>query len=240
MDSKATEKTAVNLKRIRLEKGLSQAELADKAGINSSYYSKIERSDLKPSIDVLEKIAKALEVKSSDIFPFYLMINNLSEFKKNYWGDNNSTEVMFHPANTLPNNPDNITSVMGAVFNDGNLLLTKPIRGWGLPGGHIEDNESPEECLRRECIEEAGVEIGNLKLIGYWKTKKLKKLESNKIYPDEGFQLLYIADAIKVNDFVPMHEVSERMFIPTEEVRNIHHNYDNFEEILNYITSIQD
>ena len=77
MDSKATEKTAVNLKRIRLEKGLSQAELADKAGINSSYYSKIERSDLKPSIDVLEKIAKALEVKSSDIFPFYLMINNL-------------------------------------------------------------------------------------------------------------------------------------------------------------------
>ena len=70
MDSKATEKTAGNLKRIRLEKGLSQAELADKAGINSSYYSKIERSDLKPSIDVLEKIAKALEVKSSDIFPF--------------------------------------------------------------------------------------------------------------------------------------------------------------------------
>ena len=167
------------------------------------------------------------------------MINNLSEFKKNYWGENNSTEVMFHPANTLPNNPDNITSVMGAVFNDGNLLLTKPIRGWGLPGGHIEDNESPEECLRRECIEEAGVEIGNLKLIGYWKTKKLKKLESNKIYPDEGFQLLYIANAIKVNDFVPMHEVSERMFIPAEEVRNIHHNYDNFEEILKYVISVR-
>ena len=70
MDSKATKKTAGNLKRIRLEKGLSQADLADKAGINSNYYSKIERSDLKPSIDVLGKIAKALKVKSSDIFPF--------------------------------------------------------------------------------------------------------------------------------------------------------------------------
>jgi ADP-ribose pyrophosphatase YjhB (NUDIX family) len=167
------------------------------------------------------------------------MINNLSEFKKNYWGEDNSTEVMFHPANTLPNNPDNITSVMGAVFNDGNLLLTKPIRGWGLPGGHIEDNESPEECLKRECIEEADVEIGNLKLIGYWKTKKLKKLESNKKYPDEGYQLLYIADAIKVNDFVPIHEVSERLFIPAEEVRNILHNYDNFEEILKYVISVR-
>ncbi len=82
---------------------------------------------------------------------------------------------------------------MGAVFNDGNLLLTKPIRGWGLPGGHIEDNVSPEECLKRECIEEGDVEIGNLKLIGYWKIKKLKKVESNKKYPDEGYQLLYIA-----------------------------------------------
>jgi len=49
---------------------LSQADVADKAGINSNYYSKIERSDLKPSIDVLGKIAKALKVKSSDIFPF--------------------------------------------------------------------------------------------------------------------------------------------------------------------------
>jgi len=48
MDSKASRKTASNLKRIRLEKGLSQADVADKAGINSNYYSKIERSDLKP------------------------------------------------------------------------------------------------------------------------------------------------------------------------------------------------
>ena len=162
------------------------------------------------------------------------------KFNVNYWGENNSTEVQFHISQSLPDNTDNITAVMGVVFNNGNLLLTKPIRGWGLPGGHIEDNESPEECLMRECIEEADVEISNLKLIGYWKTKKLKKLESNKKYPDEGYQLLYIADAIKVNDFVPMHEVSERMLIPTHEVRNIHHNYDNFEEILDYITSIQD
>jgi len=162
------------------------------------------------------------------------------KFNVNYWGENNSTEVMFHPANTLPNNLDNITSVMGAVFNNGNLLLTKPRRGWGLPGGHIEAKESPEECLKRECIEEAGVEIDNLKLIGYWKTKKIKKLESNKQYPDDGYQLLYIANTVKIYDFIPMHEVSERKFIPTQEVGNTHHNYDNFEEILNYITSIQD
>ena len=46
MDSKATEKTAGNLKRIRLEKGLSQADLADKAGINSNYYSRYSRRNI--------------------------------------------------------------------------------------------------------------------------------------------------------------------------------------------------
>ena len=61
---------ARNIKQIRLQKGLTQAELAKKAGINSNYYAKIERSDLKPSVDTLEKIIKALGVKSSDVFPF--------------------------------------------------------------------------------------------------------------------------------------------------------------------------
>jgi len=166
------------------------------------------------------------------------MVYNTSEFKKIYWGENNSTEVQFHTAESLPNNTDNITSVMGAIFLEGKLLLTKPRRGWGLPGGHIEENESPEESLKRECIEEAGVEIDNLKLIGYWKTRKLINLDSNKQYPNEGYQLLFIAEAAKINDFIPMHEVSDRKFVYPDEVKNIHHNYENFEEILKYIISM--
>jgi len=166
------------------------------------------------------------------------MANHSSGFKKIYWGENNSTEVQFHTAESLPKNTDNITSVMGAIFHEGKLLLTKPRRGWGLPGGHIEANESPEECLKRECIEEAGVEIDNLKLIGYWKTRKLINLDSNKQYPNEGYQLLYIAQAPKINDFIPMHEVTDRKFVYPDEVKKFHHNYENFEEILKYIISI--
>ena len=166
------------------------------------------------------------------------MANHSSGFKKIYWGENNSTEVQFHTAESLPEKTDNITSVMGAIFHEGKLLLTKPRRGWGLPGGHIEANESPEECLKRECIEEAGVEIDNLKLIGYWKTRKLINLDSNKQYPNEGYQLLYIAKAAKINDFIPMHEVTDRKFVYPDEVKKFHHNYENFEEILKYIISI--
>ena len=45
-------------------------QLSVHAGINTNYYAKIERSELKPSIETLEKIIKALGINSSEIFPF--------------------------------------------------------------------------------------------------------------------------------------------------------------------------
>ena len=37
---------------------------------------------------------------------------------------------------------------------------------WIGIGGHLEENESPEECIRREAREEAGVELQDLRLRG--------------------------------------------------------------------------
>ncbi len=34
---------------------------------------------------------------------------------------------------------------------------------WGLPGGHIEENETPDETMARELLEECGVSSSNLK-----------------------------------------------------------------------------
>ena len=44
--------------------------MAEKAGVHVSYYSRIERGVVNPSVEVLESIAKVLKVKSSDILPF--------------------------------------------------------------------------------------------------------------------------------------------------------------------------
>lgn len=37
---------------------------------------------------------------------------------------------------------------------------------WIGIGGHLEENESPEECIRRECREETGLELQDLRLRG--------------------------------------------------------------------------
>lgn len=37
---------------------------------------------------------------------------------------------------------------------------------WIGIGGHLEENESPEECIRREAMEEAGIQLHDLRLRG--------------------------------------------------------------------------
>ena len=70
MTDKTTQQIATRLKQVRLEKGLTQVTLSEKAGINTNYYAKIERGEASPTVPLLKKIIKVLGVKSSDILPF--------------------------------------------------------------------------------------------------------------------------------------------------------------------------
>ncbi|WP_273184093.1 helix-turn-helix domain-containing protein [Hyphomonas adhaerens] len=53
---------AQNLRRLRRAKGLSQEELAYRADIDRTYVSLLERRVYSASIDILAKLAEALEV----------------------------------------------------------------------------------------------------------------------------------------------------------------------------------
>lgn len=68
-DDKITLQIANNLKESRLKKGLTQAELAEKAGMNSNSYAKIERGKAQLKGVTLVKLLKALGVKPTDILP---------------------------------------------------------------------------------------------------------------------------------------------------------------------------
>ena len=60
----------INLKKIRLENGLTQEQLADKAGMHFTYIGQIERGIRNPSLINLHKLAKALNIDSKKLFPF--------------------------------------------------------------------------------------------------------------------------------------------------------------------------
>ncbi len=52
----------------RLEQGLSQEELADKAGVHRTYIGMIERAEKNITLENIEKIAKALNISIAGFF----------------------------------------------------------------------------------------------------------------------------------------------------------------------------
>jgi transcriptional regulator with XRE-family HTH domain len=53
---------AKNIRVLRLARGYTQEELSELAGINRNYTGMIEREERSPTVDTLEKIAKALAI----------------------------------------------------------------------------------------------------------------------------------------------------------------------------------
>lgn len=57
------QRLARNVTRLRKEAGWSQEAFADHAGIHRTYISDIERGARNPTIEIVDRIAKALRVK---------------------------------------------------------------------------------------------------------------------------------------------------------------------------------
>lgn len=58
---------AANLRRLRHEKGWSQEDYADRAGIHRTYVSDIERGARNPTITVVEKLASPFGIKPGSL-----------------------------------------------------------------------------------------------------------------------------------------------------------------------------
>jgi transcriptional regulator with XRE-family HTH domain len=58
---------AANVRRIRAERGLSQEDLADRAGISVRYLGSIERGSTAATVVVLDRLARALRVTPCDL-----------------------------------------------------------------------------------------------------------------------------------------------------------------------------
>ncbi|MBB4263893.1 transcriptional regulator with XRE-family HTH domain [Bradyrhizobium sp. CIR3A] len=59
---------AYNVRRIRVERGIPQEQLAHDAGVDRSYMSGLERQQANPTIDLLDRLAETLGVAVSELF----------------------------------------------------------------------------------------------------------------------------------------------------------------------------
>lgn len=65
--SKLVSVFATNVRKLRLEAGLSQEALAELAGVHRTYIGMLERAEKNVTIYNIERIAYALKVDASDL-----------------------------------------------------------------------------------------------------------------------------------------------------------------------------
>lgn len=58
---------AINLRRMRHDRDMTQEELADRAGLSARYIGAIERAGVSASVTVLGQIAEALGVEAGEL-----------------------------------------------------------------------------------------------------------------------------------------------------------------------------
>lgn len=63
----ARQKLAMNMRRLRVERGVTQERLAADSGVDRAYVGGLERMSENPSIDVLDKLAGALEIEVGEL-----------------------------------------------------------------------------------------------------------------------------------------------------------------------------
>lgn len=121
------------------------------------------------------------------------------------------------------------------VIKDGKILLGKRKNAhgegtWSFPGGHLEFNESWEDCASRETMEETGIAIKNIRfgtatndifqteekhyvtifMLSDYDSGEVKVMEPEKCEKWEWFLWSQLPQPL----FVPIHNLLKKSFNP--------------------------
>ena len=92
-------------------------------------------------------------------------------------------QIIYNRDNLSDNDiTETVIRTKALVINQGTLLIGNANNVFQFPGGHLEENETLEECLKREVLEEMGIEID----INNIAQPFMEVIYCNKNWPSQG------------------------------------------------------
>jgi ADP-ribose pyrophosphatase YjhB (NUDIX family) len=120
-----------------------------------------------------------------------------------------------------------LTGAHGFCFHHGKVLVCDISgRGFTIPSGHIDGSETSADCLTREALEEACVELANLMLLGFIEADHRANGDFDGRYPLRSLQAIFRADVATVREFDSEHESTDRRFVTIGELPSVHHEWN--------------
>lgn len=104
-------------------------------------------------------------------------------------------------------------------YGDRLVLAEIPGRGWCIPSGRIESEETPEETAHREAFEEAGVTLARLVCLGHF-------VFTDKATGAVRHAPTFIADVGGLGELPPGSESQGRMFANLEDIAGLYYAWD--------------
>jgi 8-oxo-dGTP diphosphatase len=107
-------------------------------------------------------------------------------------------------------------SVKGLCMDDDGriLVIREPNGTWELPGGGLEEGEELIDCLKRECLEEIGVECEVLDQDPYKTWQGQTRTDGKRL-------IILFKIRLKSHNFKQTEEAEEVRFVTKEELNSL-------------------